>query len=159
MHCNETEQLIWRKRDGELDAAERVRLEEHLAQCAACRAAAEVLDFHVVWQRRMEPQIPLGFAERVARHTAEDLPSPFWAVFESLAARFVPVAIAAVLLLGIGLVTLIQRDLRQQAEWSSYETLTAAPDREAMAVQIQSGTFAGFSSENNTNGSGGNREK
>ena len=57
MQCDEAVNLISADVDGELPADERLRLEDHLAQCADCRAAAEAI-------RLQDAQLVRAFAPR-----------------------------------------------------------------------------------------------
>jgi anti-sigma factor RsiW len=70
--CDAAEPLIARYADGGLSGPERARLEQHLASCAACRAAAdEQRDVAAILKAR-PPERPSGLAARVsARLDAE----------------------------------------------------------------------------------------
>lgn len=160
MKCSDVEASLFRRRDGDLKAGESHQLDAHLLLCADCRLAARALDFHTAWQRSLEPEVPIGFAQRVMRRIQESPALPFWAFFENLAARFLPATVAVVTILAIGLVGVIQRDLRRDAEWHSYEVLAAVPQRQEVVSRLEQGTFdLDPDSESSSQAPGRNGEK
>lgn len=162
MQCAEAVRLLSKRRDDELASDQQASLEQHLSGCAECRLVAAAWEFHAVWQKGFEPVVPVGFAARVVRRVQQKLPSSVWPLLENLAARFFPAVAAAVAVLGIALVATIQRDLRRDADWYSYEALTAESQRaELVAYLQQEGTFEGLAPipESNLSQPEENREK
>jgi len=87
MNCQQCEELIGSAVDGMLTLAERIRLDTHLADCVACRAAWG--EYHALAQlaRRWTPQAGVTdanadvfMAQVLARITAQPAPksAPLW---------------------------------------------------------------------------------
>ncbi|MEO0081040.1 MAG: zf-HC2 domain-containing protein [candidate division WOR-3 bacterium] len=97
MKCNKVRRALSRLIDQDLGQSEKVMIEQHLADCAACRAELEALQADAELLRLADSPEPPPYL--VARTMAEiraevKVSRPFWA-------RAIPVA-AAVLLAAVG---------------------------------------------------------
>lgn len=98
MKCEKVPQELIAYLDGKLNAAMRSEVEEHLANCASCRARAE--EFRAVWGAMDElPAIEpsFGFDSRVRQRVAAE-PQRGWFAWFVPQARL---ALAAVLLIAL----------------------------------------------------------
>ncbi len=120
--------------DGELSIRERGHVEQHLADCPSCRDELERLRSAAEAMAMLSepPDIPAGFADRTValarKRLATKRPVPtLWPTF-SPALRF---AAAAMIVLGLGLGTLMSRDLLRDQN--------AAPDVAATELDALDG--------------------
>ncbi len=117
MSCEHWSEPISAKVDGELDPAESARVEQHLAECAGCRAwAAEAEDL----RRRMLIRVPVdssGSGEIVDRCAPA---APRWRP-----ARVASVAAAVVLLAGLAWAVARDQPSGSGVEFASTRTVEA----------------------------------
>jgi hypothetical protein len=119
MTCHEAREEFSAWLDDALEPVERARLEAHLEGCGDCRRELERLRQTVSLLRRVEPaRAPVGFVDRVM---AEARPTPWYR--RALARAFLPLTVkvpleaAALLLVAVGAVYVLQRtpELQQAA--------------------------------------------
>lgn len=123
MNCRTAQSRLNRYLDGELAVRERAHVEEHLANCPACRSELERLrgTADIMAALPQPPEIPGGFADRTVararkRRAADHPVRTFWPSV-SPALRF---AAAAMVIIGVCLGALMSRDL--------WRDQSAAPD-------------------------------
>jgi len=112
MRCRNVKSKLSRYLDRELSAEEQGDLERHIAGCGSCREVLARLRAAgaALAQLPAPPEVPEGFAERViarARREQQPVVVPSW---PSLSPAM-GLAAAAMLMLGLGLGTLMGRDL------------------------------------------------
>lgn len=103
MICEEMTLLLSARLDGELTQEEQAALEQHLAQCPACRAVAEQLEqIHSAFDQLEDVSVPEGFAQGVMDRIRAEEPSNVMPLFRRPQFK-VAAAAAACALLCIGL--------------------------------------------------------
>ncbi len=114
MDCKKAKRKLNRYVDGELPVRDRDHVEQHLAECPACRRELERLRGTVAVMEMLPepPELPVGLAERVMNRAARDragkgLLLTFWqSVSPSMR-----IAAAAMVVIGICLGAVMSRDV------------------------------------------------
>lgn len=142
MNCEQMNELLSAWLDGELSPAEQERMQEHLEQCAQCRALLEQLQaLRSSFSDLEEIAAPEGFAEGVMDRIAADSRPKVVPLFKRPAFRgAVSVAACAVLFVAFGRPGM---DSRKGAEAAAPEAADFAVDY----VTAESGIVAEYSLE------------
>ena len=114
MNCQEVQPTLSEYIDKSLDAIRMKAVETHLSSCVACRAEVQSL-IDCIHQIADLPVLepPLGFAQRVMAHVREIEPKPNrWQRLLSQFKIAVPIQVTAVVLTGIVVLTLYQKEVQ-----------------------------------------------
>lgn len=104
MKCKKAEILLSRSLDGLLTDEERDALEEHLKGCSSCRKKrAEYAFIAETLIKEDFPEIDPYFWQRLQPRLKEGKKYAFWSAWKQWSLRAVPISIAAVAILAIGL--------------------------------------------------------
>ncbi len=129
MNCQEVQPTLSEYIDKSLDAIRMKAVETHLCSCAACRAEVQSL-IDCIYQVAELPvfEPPLGFAQRVMAHVREIEPKPgLWQRALSQFKITVPVKVTAVVLTGIVVLTLYQKESQISNEPAQQTTMPVSP--------------------------------
>jgi len=105
MKCKRAETLISRALDGLLTSEEEEALQRHLKECPACQKRKEEYSIMTETLRDQDfPQVKPDFWERLYNRLEEQREYDIWSLWKRWSLRAVPLSIAAVVILALGLV-------------------------------------------------------